>query len=110
MGMSTAAATHLSAALAGYRGRLVVWAGANTATGSVAYFLGIFSAALDRLDDAVELLTEAATWERQVGALPFLARTTAALADVLTRRGHDGDLDRAAGHRGQSLTSRSGWA
>ena len=56
------------------------------------------SAHLGRLDDAVELLTEAAAWEAENGALPFLANTLAALGDALTRRRYDGDIDAASEH------------
>ena len=93
------AAAQLYSVLAGYRGRLVVWAGANTVTGPVSHHLGILAAHLGRLDDAVELLTEAAAWEENAGALPFLARTLAALGDTLARRGCDGDAGQAADHR-----------
>jgi tetratricopeptide (TPR) repeat protein len=96
---NTAAATRLYEALAGYRGRLVVWAGANTVTGPVAHHLGILATHLGLLDEAVELLTEAAAWEEENGALPFLAHTVAALADTLARRGHDGDAELARAHR-----------
>ena len=79
----------------------VWWCGrARTrSTGPVSHHLGILAAGLGRLDDAVELLTEAAVWEEEAGALPFLARTLAALDDTLTRRGYDGDAERAAEHR-----------
>ena len=95
---NTPAAARLYPALAGYRGRLVVWAGANTVTGPVSHHLGILAAHLGRLDDAVELLTEAAVWEEETGALPFLAGTLAALGDTETRRDGDGDSERASGH------------
>jgi tetratricopeptide (TPR) repeat protein len=96
---NTPAAARLYSALDGYRGRLVVWAGANTVTGPVSHHLGILAADLGRLDDAVELFTEAAVWEEEAGALPFLASTLAALGDTLTRRGYDGDAGRAADYR-----------
>ena len=106
------AAAQLYSALAGYRGRLVVWAGANTVTGPVSHYLGILAAYLGRLDDAVELLTEAAAWEEDAGALPFLARTLAALGDTLARRGYDGDAGQAADHRrrGHGIAARLGLA
>ena len=96
---STAAAAQLSTALVGYRGRVVVWAGANTVTGPVSHYLGILAAFLGRLDDAVELLREAADWAEEAGALPFLANSLAALGETLARRGYDGDADAAAHHR-----------
>ena len=107
---NTPAAARLYPALAGYRGRLVVWAGANTVTGPVSHHLGILAAHLGRLDDAVELLTEAAVWEEETGALPFLAHTLAALADTLTRRGYDGDAERASEHqrRAREIAARLG--
>jgi tetratricopeptide (TPR) repeat protein len=95
----TAAAARLYPALAGYRGRLVVWAGANTVTGPVTHYLGALAAQLGRLDDAVELLGEAIAWEDEAGTLPFLARTLAALSDVLVGRGHPGDAVTASAHR-----------
>jgi hypothetical protein len=95
----TAAAARLYPVLAGYRGRLVVWAGANTVTGPVSHYLGILAAGLGQLDDAVELLTEAAGWEEAVGALPFLARSLVALDGTLALRGHQGDAERAADYR-----------
>ncbi len=95
----TAAAARLYPALAGYRGRLVVWAGANTVTGSVSYYLGALAARLGRLDDAAELLGEAIAWEEGAGTLPFLARSLAALSDVLVVRGHPRDAVAAAAHR-----------
>ncbi|GAA1310030.1 AAA family ATPase [Pseudonocardia xinjiangensis] len=96
---NTAAAARLYEALAGYRERLVVWAGANTVSGPVAHHLGTLATHLGRFDEAVELLGEAAAWEEENGALPFLAHTVAALADTLTRRGHDGDAELAGSHR-----------
>jgi hypothetical protein len=106
------AVARLYSALAGYRGRLVVWAGANTVTGPVSHHLGILAADLGRLDDAVELFTEAAAWEEEAGALPFLARTLAALGDTLTRRGNDGDAGRAADYRerARGIAARLGMA
>ena len=107
---NTPAAARLYSALAGYRGRLVVWAGANTVTGPVSHHLGILAAHLGRLDDAVELLTEAAVWEEETGALPFLANTLAALAGTLTRRDYDGDAERASDHqrRAREIAARLG--
>jgi hypothetical protein len=104
------AADRLYSALAGYRGRLVVWAGANTVTGPVSHYLGILAACLGRLDDAAELLTEAAAWAEETGALPFLAATLAALGDALGRRGQAGDAERAAQHqrRSREIAARLG--
>ncbi len=93
------AAASLYDALAGYRGRLVVWAGANSVTGPVSHYLGVLAAQLGRLDQAAGHLGDAAAMLRAAGALPLLAWTQAALADVLTRRGRHGDAEAAAGHR-----------
>lgn len=93
---NAAAAAQLYAALAGYRGRLVVWAGANTTTGPVTHYLGLLAGQLGKLDDAVDLLEDAAVLERQIGALPWLAHTLAALADAHARRAGDGSAERAA--------------
>ena len=95
----TAAAARLYPALAGYRGRLVVWAGANTVTGPVTHYLGALAAQLGRLDESAELLGEAIAWEEGAGTLPFLARSLAALSDVLIARGHPGDAVTASVHR-----------
>jgi tetratricopeptide (TPR) repeat protein len=96
------AAARLYDALAGYRGRLVVWAGANSVTGPVTHYLGILAAQLGRLDEAAEHLERAAAMQRGIGALPWLAWTLAALAGVLRRRGRGGDAESAAGHRRQA--------
>jgi AAA ATPase domain len=95
---NTSAAARLYSALVGYRARVVVWAGANTVTGPVTHYLGILAAHLERLDDAVEMLTEAAAWEEETGALPFLAHTLAALGDTLAQRARDDDAQRASGY------------
>jgi hypothetical protein len=107
---STAAAAALDEVLAGYRGRLVVWAGANTVTGPVGHYLGLLAAQLDRPDDAVDLLAEAAILEERIGALPWLALTLAALADVLARRNAGDDLARSANQRSraQAIASQLG--
>jgi hypothetical protein len=99
---NTPAAAQLYEALGGYRGRLVVWAGANTVTGTVSHHLGVLATLLGRLDDAVVLLTEAAGWAEEHGALPFLARSLASLGDALSRRDGDGDAEAAVVHRSRA--------
>ncbi|MFD8033619.1 AAA family ATPase [Streptomyces sp. NPDC059717] len=91
-----AAATDLYEALLPFRGRLVVWGGANTITGPVDDYLGHLAASLDRPDDALDHLGEAAGLSRRLGTLPWLARTLAARAEVLTRRGRPADRERAS--------------
>jgi hypothetical protein len=88
------AAASLYDALAGYRGRLVVWAGANSVTGPVTHYLGILAARLGRLDEAVTQLEAAAATAQDIGALPLLAWTLAALADVLDTRAPAAAADR----------------
>ena len=89
---NTAAAEHLDAVLWPYRGQLVIWAGANTCTGPVGYYLGLLAAELGRPDDAAQLLSEAIALEEQIGALPWLALTVAALAEVLSNRAATDDV------------------
>jgi hypothetical protein len=98
----TRAAAQLYEALVGYRGRLVVWAGANTVTGPVSHYLGMLAALRGKLDDAVVLLTEAADWAEENGALPFLTMSMAALADTQASRGSHGDAEAAAANRARA--------
>src|SRR5215471_6161466 len=95
----TAAARALWQALSGYRGQLVVWAGANTVTGPVSRYLGLLAGQLGDLDAAADLLAEAIAQNRQIGALPFLALSLAVRADVLDHRAHPGDAAIVSGHR-----------
>ena len=85
----------LSGALRPYRGRLVVWGGANSTAGPVSHYLGALAATQGQLDQAVADFEDAESLEREIGALPFLAQTLVALADVLTARRSDGDPARA---------------
>ena len=84
------------------RGQLVVFAGANTVTGPVAHYLGCLAAQLGRLDEAADLLGKAAVMEQEIGALPWLGLTLAALAETLRQRGRGDDSESAAGHRRQA--------
>jgi hypothetical protein len=95
----SAAATQLLEALAPYRGRLVVWAGASTTLGPVSHYLGLLAAALGKTDDAVRYFEEAVESGQQTGALPYLAHSLAGLAGALVLRAGAGDTDQAAGHR-----------
>ncbi len=99
---NASAAVSLHEALAGYRGQLVVFAGANTVTGPVAHYLGCLAAQLGRLDEAADLLGKAAVMEQEIGALPWLGLTLAALAETLRQRGRGDDSESAAGHRRQA--------
>ena len=89
------AAEQLFTALSPYRGRLVVWAGANTCTGPVGHYLGLLAGLLGRPDEAAQLLGEAIALEEQIGATPWLALTLAALADLPSSRAAT-DADAAA--------------
>lgn len=93
---SPAAAAALYETLLPYRGRLVVWGGANTITGPVDDYLGRLAARLDRPGAAVGHLDAAEDLSRRLGALPWLALTLAARAEALTRRDGTGDRERAA--------------
>jgi AAA ATPase domain len=99
---NAAAGAQLYAALAPYRGRLVVWAGANTTAGPVSYYLGILAAQQGSLDEAVQHLEETVALADEIGALPMLARGRAVLADALSRRGAAGDAKRADDHLQQA--------
>jgi hypothetical protein len=95
----TAAAARLLEALARYRGRLVVWAGASTAVGPVSHYLGLLSAALGQAEDAVRYFEDAVELEERTGALPYLAHSLGGLAGALVLRAGAGDADQAAGYR-----------
>jgi len=96
---NTGAAAQLYAALAPYRARLVVWAGANSAWGPVSHYLGLLAAVLGQPGDAVQCFEEAVDLEEQIGALPYLAHSLGGLADALVLRGGAGDAGRASGYR-----------
>ena len=90
-------------ALTPYRGRLVVWAGADERLGT-----GIaLSRAARRprwagpgtrpgyFEEAIEL-------EQQIGALPYLAHSLGGLAGALALRASAGDAGRASEHRSRA--------
>jgi tetratricopeptide (TPR) repeat protein len=93
------AATRLASVLAPYRGRLVVWGGANSAWGPVSHYLGLLAATLGRAEDAVRHFEEAVELEEHIGALPYLAHSLYGLAAALTARAAAGDAERAAESR-----------
>jgi tetratricopeptide (TPR) repeat protein len=92
----TRAAEQLYPALAPYRGRLVVRAGAVSTWGPVCHYLGLLACTLGRMDQAVEHFNEALAWEEGAGATPWLAHSLAALAGALDRRSSAGDPRTAA--------------
>jgi hypothetical protein len=101
------AAERIYAALAPYRGRLVVWAGAATSSGPVSHQLGLLAAATGRNTDAVRDFGEAIELEERIGALPFLARSLAGLAGALAAAG---GAEQAAEcrHRSHAIAERLG--
>ncbi|MEU3949631.1 ATP-binding protein [Streptomyces sp. NPDC029526] len=103
-------ALRLRAALTPYRGRLVVWGGANTVTGPVDHYLAVLSTRLGDLDRAVTEFDAAEEWASRNGALPWLAGTLAARADALLARRGDGDDARARDdrERARSIAERLG--
>jgi hypothetical protein len=94
-----AAAALLYDALAPYRGRLVIWAGANTAWGPVAHYLGLLADTLGKTEDAILHFEEAVDLEQQIGALPYLAHSLSGLAGAVAARDGAGDAARASQHR-----------
>ncbi|CAL9626897.1 hypothetical protein SUDANB70_06019 [Streptomyces sp. enrichment culture] len=107
---TTDGARHLHTALQPYRGRLVVWGGANTVTGPVDHYLGLLSAHLGDLDRALAEFDAAHTWESRNGTLPWLAQTLAARAEALLSRQGQGDAVRAGEDqdRARSIAQRLG--
>jgi tetratricopeptide (TPR) repeat protein len=95
----SAAAARIYDVLAPYRGRLVMWGGASTTSGSVAHQLGLLAACMGRDDEAVKDFEEAIELEERIGALPFLARSLAGLADAVAATG---DFARASACRDRS--------
>jgi hypothetical protein len=95
----TGAAAQLYQALAPYRGRLVVWAGANSSWGPVSHYLGLLAAGMGRTGDAVRHFQEAVDLEQQVGALPYLAHSLVGLAGALAVRDAAGDARQASKYR-----------
>jgi len=104
------AAGALHAALAPYRGRLVIQGGANWTAGPVSHYLGLLAAALGRWDEAAVLFSEAAALAGQIGGLPSLAHARAGLADTLAARAGPGDIEAAEEQRRQarSIAERLG--
>ncbi|MFF3753745.1 hypothetical protein ACFYYH_25300 [Streptomyces sp. NPDC002018] len=104
------AARGLYEALLPFRGRLVVWGGANTITGPVDDYLGRLAGRLGRTEAALGHLTDAATSARRLGALPWLARTLTARAEILARTGGPDRRDRAGQDlgRARSIAERLG--
>jgi len=80
------AAQELYEVMRPYDERLVVRGGASVISAPVSHYLGQLAVTMGRLDDGVRHLRAAAALEEEIGALPWLARTSLALADALDRR------------------------
>ena len=108
-GRQTATA-RLYEALLPYRGRLVVWAGANAVNGPASHYLGLLAARLGRPDHAVAHFEDAIGLAERIGARPALARSLVALGEALSLRVADGDAPRSAGllRRGRELADELG--
>ena len=96
------AAAQLRETLLPYRGRLVVFGGANTCMGPVSCFLGLLATRLGLLDEAVSCLDEAAALAEKAGALPGLALCLQATAAALSLRQAPGDQQRASACRARA--------
>jgi tetratricopeptide (TPR) repeat protein len=107
---NSTAAARLYPVLIPYRGRLVVWGGANTVTGPVSYYLGLLATQSGMLDEAVAHFAEAIALEEVIGALPWVAESLAALAETLAVRSGSGDAQRASDdrRRARSIAERLG--
>lgn len=88
----TGAAAQLYDVLVPYRSRWVIWGGANSCHGPVSHYLGLLEATLGRQEEAFSSFSAAIEAEESIGALPYLARSLAARAEL--RTGSD-DLRRA---------------
>ncbi|MHB8467826.1 MAG: AAA family ATPase [Acidimicrobiales bacterium] len=98
------AAAALYNVLTPYRGRLVVWGGANTTAGPVSHFLGLLGTALGLLDAAIQDFEDAVALDEAVGALPLLAHSLMGLAAALDLRGRAEDHTAAGAHRQRAGT------
>jgi DNA-binding CsgD family transcriptional regulator/tetratricopeptide (TPR) repeat protein len=78
---------------AGYNA--VTGSGGGGAMGSVPRYLGMLAATLERWDEAARHFEDAISFERRMGSPPFVARTQVHYAEMLIRRGRDGDLHHA---------------
>lgn len=107
---STDASSHLAAVMQPYDGRLVVFSGASTCWGPVSHYLGLLSMTSGHLDAAVAHLQNSAALAERIGAMPYLAHSSVALASALAARGRPGDAEAAVlvGERGRLLAERLG--
>jgi DNA-binding CsgD family transcriptional regulator len=91
--------------------RLLPYARLNVAAsgaglyGSVARYLGMLAATLERWDEATAHYDRALEFERRMGAPPMIVRTQIAYAEMLRRRGRDSDLRQAQQLLGTAIAS-----
>ena len=102
------AAASLYEALTPYATRLVVWAGAVITWGPVSYYLGLLAAQLNDFDASAAHFEAAIDCAQHIGALPFLARSLAGLADTRQAMGTGEDLRVASEslHRAREIAKR----
>jgi class 3 adenylate cyclase/tetratricopeptide (TPR) repeat protein len=77
----------------------------GTATGSVAYYLGLLASTLERFDEAEERFSAAEVIHVRIGAPTWLARTRLEWARMLLARRQPGDDERARDLLGQALAT-----
>jgi hypothetical protein len=75
--------------------RFIVATGAVLCGGAASRLLGLCALTLDRPDEAVGWLRQAAASNRRGGAAPFVARAQAGLATALRQRNQAGDAEEA---------------
>lgn len=88
-------ATTLYGLLAPYASHNLVYGGTWHVAGSASHYLGLLAATLDLWDDAARHFEDALAMNGRMGARPLVARTQLAYAQMLARRGADGDYARA---------------
>jgi tetratricopeptide (TPR) repeat protein len=74
-----------------------------TIAGSVAHYLGLLAASIERLDEADAHFAAAAAVHERMGAAPWLARTRLEWARMVLIRRKPGDAEQALDLLGQAL-------
>jgi tetratricopeptide (TPR) repeat protein len=88
-----------------YRDRCVVLAHGVLCDGAAARQLGALATVLGRHDEAAAHFETAIAINRAQGAAPWLARAQLGYGDLLVRRCHPGDLDRAIALRDEAAAT-----
>src|SRR5262249_38996548 len=73
----------------------VAYAYPELCVGPVARYLGLLASAHDRQDEAAECFERAIEMSERIGSRPWLARAQDEFGQLLFRRGHPGDTERA---------------